>query len=90
MRRQSRKSVVTSDIFPRFHTHVSWRQRWHYGTGKTGVLNKHEQPLRGVQVDHSQAHQRVTVFRVAFHKAMQQIAVALQQYRLILKEKKNE
>jgi hypothetical protein len=88
MRGQSKRSVVTSDIFPRFHTHVSWRQRWYYGTGKIGVLNKHERPLTGMQVDHSTARERVRVFRAAFHKAMNQIAVALQQARLILKEKK--
>lgn len=88
MRRRTKKVVVSSDVFPRFHTHVSWRQRWHYGTGKEDVLNKHELPLSGTQVDHHGASQRVQAFRTAFHSGMQSIATALQQARVILREGK--
>lgn len=86
MRRRAGKRVVSSDVFPRFHTHVSWRQRWHYGTGQKSVLNKHELPLSGMQVDHHGASRRVNAFRTIFHNTMAQLATALEQARAVLRE----
>jgi hypothetical protein len=85
MRRNTKKTVVSADVFPRFHTHVSWRQRWHYGTGHKGVLNKHELPLTGTQVDHHGARRRVNNFRTLFHTAMADIATVLEQARAVLR-----
>ena len=67
-------------IFPRFGPHVSWRQRWHFGTDNKAALNTHEKPLRGHDIQIIEAENRVMDFRETFNEYHRRVAAQLRNF----------